>query len=410
MEKTKKRKLRVKSLVLTDFDIKIISPKSVLIDSVVFDRNFNILVKKNQTLNKNDAIMVDESGQKIVSPFCAKCKNISLIEDVDKNLGFHIELERICENLEKNESQNLNLVFDNDFCKTKKELIDFCKNNGVVFGNFFIEDFFDNCKNILNISLQDDQFVFNNFMVAKKFENEICFAISLLQKLCCFDKIRVFANKKNRKIFSENFVPKIEQNLCEKNAQNLQKNDEKNAKKCKNIIKFCHKKPQKFCLNLFDLFKIYCAYHKKNIVENLVSITGGALQKNVVILAPVGIKICDIVSDFGGFKNDIGEVEDYKYMSLVATSDLGQLKQKIKLAKNEFDKKKLEKMLQEKKLEAQKNVFSKFDEYKEKFYQCLSACFLTYFDKKRKVVTKNLNLPLNYSCQGVHLLNFKEFH
>ena len=376
------RKFKVKNLELTTNEIETFIPKNVFVPNVVFDVSFNILVKSGDYVKKGQ-IILEKNGQKLASPVSGLVREIKLGSEINNELVYYINIE--------NDEKYLSEIVKPKKIETKQDLLEFCKEYCLVFKHNFAEKFFKDLDSNLVLDLFDENFVFNNFLVLKSNQKIVLDMVKYLTKILNINRIKIFVNKQNK-----NFVKSVflNENILEYfNTQNI-----------KIVIKT---KQTNIGITAFDLYNFSKALNGEKQTENIISFVGGACKKNCVIKTVLGVRICDLIDHFKGLKQNIEEIEDFKYMSLVAYNDEIQLNKKIKQAKNQEDKEKLIKMLNEKKHQAYDNIFSKISLYHEKFLDCLSCCLLN--GKHSKSFTKNLELPLGFEVFGVHLFSFREF-
>ncbi|MGN1208126.1 MAG: hypothetical protein ACI4TI_01515 [Christensenellales bacterium] len=372
------RKFRIKNLTLDEEKVLSFEPKSVFIPNFIANESFNIVVKVGDHVKKWQTIL-QESGQKIASPISGIVKSIKLGAELGDELVYYTEIENDFKNLcEKTVVEKVD---------SKQNLIELCKNFGLVGKHGFVSKIIESFDDTMIVDAFDETFVFNNFLMLKNEAKVLVETIKKLAKICDTKKVKIFVNKKNLGLAKSLFSHEI---------------DAKNLPKIVIKTKQCKKG-----LNLVDLVNINHAFAGEKQTQICVSVVGGALKKNCVLKTSVGTKICDIIEFLGGTKQNFSEIEDFKYMSLVAFNDEMQLKQKIKQAKTEEDKQKLINLLNEKKQQATENVFSRLEEFHQKFLDCLSACLLN--GKNKKNSTKNFDLPLSFEIFGLHLLSFREF-
>lgn len=349
--------------------------KTLFISTLIIENEepFKSLVDIGECVKINQPILKNNDGQKILSSVSGKVINIKLKEDISKSLTYNIEIE--------NDFQNNKINIDFKAIKTKEDLIYAVKEYGIVSKNFLIFKELEKADKILDVSCYDEPFIYNNFIILHNFFNEINFALNQLKQILNLNRINFFVNKDNKKL-----IKKLKT-----------QNDKIYIKGCK-----------KNALNLFDLYKISLLLKGEIFNFEILSLTGKALKENVVLLVKQGITLNDIIEKQGGFKQDIEQIENFKYTAMLAYNDEVVLKEKIRKCKNELDKQKLIKMLEEKKLEAKINIFDKIGDYHKKYLNCLSACFITVGNKK--IATKNFNLALKNDFSGLHFLNNLQFH
>lgn len=373
------RRFRIKNLKLECEKIQSFVPNRVNISTVIFGKKFNILVKASDEVKKGQEIL-EKNGQKILSPVCGKVLSIKLDNDINGELCHYIEIEKN----EKNEEE----IYAKSPVSSKQDLISLCENFGLISTHNFVSEILKNFDRNLFINAFDLPFVFNNFVMLKNHSSEIEKALKKLTKICGFEKIIFCVNKQNKKILKALFFKrKIFNN------------------KAKIVIKT---KQNKNGLTLYDLFNIDRALSGKPQTQTLVSVLGGALKKGGVLLAPVGTRFSSLIDFLGGFKQNVEEIEDFKYMSLVAFNDEQQLKQKIKQAKTVEDKQKLTNLLNEKSKQAYDNIFSKLEIFHKKYLNCLSACLIN--GKNSKMFTKNFDLQVEFETFSLSFLSFEEFN
>lgn len=334
---------------------------------------FDICVKVGDDIKINQPILVSQDNQKILSDISGKVLDIKLKEETNKTLTYCVELE----NNFKNEKLSLNIKPIN----TKNDLIIAIKEYGIVNKNFLIYKELEKTEKVLLVDCFDEPFIYNNFAVLNNYLSDVKNALQRVKLILQIEKIIFYSSKNNL-----NFINQIKS-----------ENDKIHIKKCK-----------KNAITMFDLLKISYLLKGEILEYDILSLTGKALKENVVLYVKKGAKIQDIIDNFGGFKQDIEEVENFKYTAMLAYNDEVILKDKIKKSKNEIDKQKLIKMLKDKQLEAKTKIYDNLKMYYQKYLDCLSACFISI--KNKKFATKNLNLALKNNYLGLHFLNNKQFH
>lgn len=350
-------------------------PKQVEFSSLFIENEkpFTILVKNNEIVKINQPILENEDGQKILSSISGKVVNIGLKNNYRNELTYTITIE--------NDFKNEIYELSKKEVKNKNDLIDLIKNYGVVNNNSLIYKIIEKTNKILYINAFDDIFIYNNFVVLENYINEIKYSLNLIKDLFNIEKTIFYSNKNNIK-----------------NLKLLSKSNDK-------II---IKQPKKnVFLNLIDLLNIFYAIKGKPQTEKIISVTGKALNKNKVLLVKNGTEINEIIDFFGGIKQNLEEIENYKYTAMLAYNDELILKDKIKKCKDMNDKQKLIKMLENKQKEAYENVYSKREEFYKKYLNCLSVCLISENNKKIEIFEFN-NSILN-KVDGLHLLNFQQF-
>ena len=360
---------------LDDKKIEIFSNfKNLAISTLVLENEspFEILVKVGEEVKINQPILKNTDGQKILSDVSGKVLNIKLKEENDSLLTYHL----IIENNFKNESLNCNIKP----IKTKDDLLNSIKVYGIINKNFLIYKELEATKNTLFIDCYDEPFIYNNFVILSNFLKEIKFVISKLQQILNIEKIYYFTNKTNLAMVRE--ISNYKDKIC--------------VKRCR------HK-----AVDMFDLYKIFMLFNNKILDYEILSLTGKALKENKVLFVKKGTSLQEIIDKVGGFKQNIEEVENYKYTAMLAYNDEIELKEKIKRCKNDVDRQKLIKLFEEKKLEAKTNIFDKLEIYHQKYLDCLSTCLITIKNKKTPI--KNFNLSIKNNFSGVHFLNNKQF-
>ena len=372
------RKFKVKNLNLSTIDISSFAPQKVFVPNFLFNQNFNSLVEVGNEVKMGEKIF-EKNGQFIASPISGKVLSIRFRKDFFGDLVYFVEIEA--------NKKNDVMIYQKPNAKNKQELIKLCKDFGLISTNNFVAKIIENFEKTLVINAFDEAFVFNNFVMLKNHSKLIFEVIKKIIKICEINSI-VFCTSKTTKSFLKNLILENKDmifgtKIVIKTKQNL------NA------------------LNLFDLYNLHEAFCGKMQTNLLVSVLGGALKQNGVVMTSFGTKICDIISFLGGLKQSIDEVEDFKYMSLVAFNDLEQLKQKIKQAKDEESKQKLIELLKEKNKQANDNVFSKREEYYKKYLNCLSCLIVN--GKNSKILITDIEKPLEFFCYALSFLNFEEF-
>jgi len=362
---------RDKTLKFENEILKLDNIKTVKISSVVFDNEkaFKIIVNKFDHVKIGSLIMINEDGQKIFSPISGEVVFNGTFNDIFCSTVQDIEIE--------NDYKNITESIQTFNVKNKQELIDLCKNFGLINNKFFLYKYFENLKEnstlYINPVLNYFQFINCNFLDG--FKEDIEFTINFLDKIFNFKKIK----------------------LISKTKLNL------NVNKCS----YTNKKI-KMALSFADLLDIFAALNGEVKTHNYISIYGGAIKKNYLIKAPIGASIEDLLNMCGGFKQDIEEIENFKYTAMLAYNDELELKKKIKLTKNQIDKERLNNLLKEKMLQAKENVFSKLEDFRIKFLNCLSCINVNNIKDKKFI--KNYENFLNNSVYAVSFLNNKEFH
>lgn len=373
------RKFRIKNFKVDNFEIKTFAPNKVFVSNFLLNLSFDILVKTGDYVEEGQVLM-QKNNQKIFSPISGKVLGVKLDKDIKNELVYYIEIE--------NDFKRKQVFFEKPKLENKDDLINICENFGLISCYDFASNLVKKTKKTLIVNAYDLPFVFNNKTIITNHESCIKEVLSLISKKCGYKKILFCCNRQDKNMYKSIFKN-------EKSFLNTQKLV---------IISLQNKNG----LTLFDLLNISNALSGKCQTETLVSVFGGSIKNSGVLKIKFGTKICDIISFLGGFKQNIEEIEDFKYMSMVAFNDEMKLKQKIKASKNLIDKQKLEKMLEEKQHEAYNNIFSKIDEYHTKYLNCLSACLLD--SKKSRMFTKNFDLSLSLNNFGLYFLSFSEFN
>lgn len=351
-----------------------INPNTVEICSFVCENEkpFEILVSKNDLVKINQPILKNEDGQIILSSISGKIIDISLKNNYKNELTYIVTIE--------NDFKEETLTLNKTSVNTKKDLNELVKKFGVINNNFLIYKFFENINENLYINSFDEVFVYNNFCVLENYFNEISDIINKLKTLLNVKKTIFYTSKIN--------IAKVKKIATKKD-------------------KIITKSPIVEALSLVDLLNIFNALNNKPQVEKLISVTGKALNKNKVVLLKNGTKINDIIEHFGGIKQSLEEIENFKYTAMLAYNDELILRQKIKKCKVKTDREKLINMLKNKQNEAFENVYSKREEFYKKYLNCLSVSLLS--DGKQKIIIDNYNYSILNTTDGIHLLNNKQF-
>lgn len=338
----------------------------VIISNFQFNTSFDILVKKNDNVKVNQEIMKDGNNNKFLSPVSGTIKDVSLVNFLD-GLSYAVTIE----NDKKYEKIDIGASI-----KNKDDLINICKDFGLCSNHIFLSKIIEKLNKKLIINAFDIDYIFNQKLIYINYKDDIEKIINIIKDLCKIEEIIIYTNIENFKL--EN---------------------------CKYKLKNKNKKGD--FLTLLDLKNMYNALSNEKIL-NLVSVTGGALNKSLVIDVDLGTKIEDIIDFMGGFKEDILEIENFKFTALSALNDFQIMEKKLRETKNLEDAKKLETLLLEKKQEAEEKLFKKLPIYHKKYLNCLSACFFN--GKNRKKTTTNLNFALQKEIFGLHLLNNEQFY
>ncbi|MBE5746189.1 MAG: hypothetical protein E7359_02760 [Clostridiales bacterium] len=368
--KFKKIKNEIKDYKITKFE----NPKSIKISSLIVEneRPFDILIKSGDYVKINQPILENEVGQKILSSISGKIVNVGLENNLKNELTYTIQIE----NDFKNESIKLSKLT----IKNKLNFINILKDFGLVSKDFLLYKFFESLTQTLYVNAYDDFFIYNNFSLLLNFKKEILISLNKIKKLFNITKIVFYTSKNNEKIVKE-----------------IKNNEDK--------IKL--KKPSKNAINLEDLLNIYYALKGENKQFSIVSVTGQALNESKVLMIKRGTNIEEIVEFLGGFKQNIEEIENYKYTCMLAYNDELTLKEKIKKCKDQNDKEKLIKLFSEKQKEAEINLYSKREDYYKKYLNCLAACFIS--ESKIKYTIKDFNNHILNNIYGIHMLNNEQF-
>ncbi len=337
------------------------------------DKDFKILVKVGDFVKIGTKILENKNGQKILSSVSGKVVKIGTEKDAFDNLCQIIQIENDFKN--EKEIEELKLENINDF-------LYLCKEYGLMNNKFYFYDYFVNVNKTkkLYINAKNTQFNFINKIIEKNHFNEINGVIEFLTKLFSIKKV-VFCVDKTDKNFYKNSV---------KNCSKIQTKLNKNY------------------LNFVDLLNIFNAKKFVKQTNVYLCVSGGAIKNNGLIIVPIGTKINDVIEKSGGFKQDIEEIENYKYTALLAYNDEIEIKNKIKVCKNSEDKQKLEKLLVKKQQEAKENVFNNLNIYYEKFLNCLSCCVVNSI--KDKSFLKDFNKSIQNDIASISFLSQKEFH
>lgn len=373
------RKFKVKNLSIDENEILTYNSNKIFLSNIIFNQKFEILVKTGDDVKRGQVILAREN-QKILSPFCGKVLSIKLDKNVKNELVYYIEIEKI--------NKNAEICFEKPNVLNKDELINMCENFGILSDYNFASILLKKMNCNLLINSYDLPFVFNNKILLENEREILITCIEKLVKICGFKKIVFYTNKSNKnaiKNLSKTFI-----NQLDNKSKIVIK-----TKQCKSGLMLC------------DLVNIFNAFNGYFQDKKLLTINGGALNKNFVVKTELGATINCLIDFANSFKQNIEEIEDYKYMALVAFNDENILKEKIKKEKNPESRQKLEKMLKEKQKEAYKNIFSKLEEYHQKILNCLSVCLIN--GKKSTIQTKNFELPVDYDFFGIHFLSFNEF-
>ena len=338
------------------------------------DKDFICLIKVGDEVKIGTPLLKNSDGQKILSSVSGKVLNISTKTNIFNNLSQFIEIE----NNKKNERE----ICEKPDIKNKSDFINMCKDFGLANNEFYLYSFFEKLKEnkTLYVFGENDDFNFINKIIFKNFHEEIIKTVEIITKLFKPKKV-VFCLDKNDK----------------KTSEILTKNNYKISKKS-----------AKTCINFADLFNVFNALNGVVQTDIFVSIYGSALKNNGVVKMPNGTQICDVINFLGGFKQDIEEIENYKYTALLAYNDELELKNKIKNCKNELDKNRLIKLLEQKQKEAKENVFDKLNDFYEKFLNCISCCIVNEIKKKNFI--KDFERALQTDVKSLAFLSQKEFN
>ena len=373
------RKFKVKNLSIDENGILTYNSNRIFLSNIIFNQKFEILVKPLDEVKRGQVILARDN-QKILSPFCGKVLSIKLDKNIENELVYYIEIEK--------NNKNDEIYFEKPNVLNKDELINMCENFGILSENNFASILLKKMNCNLLINAYDLPFVFNNKLLLEKEENVLKNCLEKLVKICTYKKVIFYTNKSKKNAI--NNLSKTFLNHLDYKPKIVIK-----TKQCKSGLMLC------------DLVNIFNAFNGYFQDKKLITINGGALNKNSVVKTEFGTPINSLINFTGSFKQNIEEIEDYKYMALVAFNDENILREKIKKEKNPESKQKLEKMLKEKQNEANKNIFSKLEEYHQKILNCLSVCLIN--GKKSNIQTKNFELPIDYEFFGIHFLSFNEF-
>ena len=138
----------------------------------------------------------------------------------------------------------------------------------------------------------------------------------------------------------------------------------------------------------------------------IIFIGGESIKEPGFYTATIGTPVDEIIDFCGGLKHTYEEIEAYKEDAKMAVFDQIQIKKEIKNEKDSAKKEELKILLQEKKQEAQKTIFSKFELQKEKYNKCLAQIvFCEYYER---FSAKSIENVVEAKTQGILFLSNKQ--
>ena len=174
------RKFKVKNLLVDENEILTYNSNRIFLSDVVFNQKFEILVKPLDEVKKGQVILAKEN-QKILSPFCGKILSIKLEKNIENELVYYIEIEKI--------NKNDEIFFEKPNVLNKDELINMCENFGILSDYNFASNLLKKMNNNLLINAYDLPFVFNNKILLEKEDETLKNCLKKLVEICAFKKI-----------------------------------------------------------------------------------------------------------------------------------------------------------------------------------------------------------------------------
>ena len=140
--------------------------------------------------------------------------------------------------------------------------------------------------------------------------------------------------------------------------------------------------------------------------KRTIYVGGESIKEKGFYTATIGTPIDEIIDFCGGLKHTYEEIEAYKEDAKMAIFDQIQIKNEIKAEKDKVKKQELKNLLQEKKQEAQKLIFSNFDLQKEKYEKCLAQ--IVFYEYHERFSAKGIGNVVEEKTQGILFLSNKQ--
>ncbi|MBQ7307003.1 MAG: hypothetical protein IJW82_00570 [Clostridia bacterium] len=349
------------------------------------------LVKIGASLKKGDIIAGGENRPKIFAPFDCKVKDFKKISTGENLVSSHIELEREINDFPMENITLTKVITPLDFLKKIEEqgVID-CQENCDIY-----EELSQKIEKIQNLvinfyDLRKHDFTRKYLFLNKK--EEIVKCLNFLNDIFNFKKITIILDYQNYDIINEY------KSVLENKFKNLSFMIVKNNFDYNTRLKFRLLSPvlsTKFLSSLktlyFDgktFFDVYTAcINNQKITSTYFTISGDAINNQGIYKMPIGISIKEII-ELAETKNTYDYVDNYVYNAMEAFNDEMIFEKEIEQETDEIKKQKLQKLLEEKTIEANEKIYSKRMETLDYYNKCLGIVFEIKGDKNLEVFSQ----------------------
>ena len=140
--------------------------------------------------------------------------------------------------------------------------------------------------------------------------------------------------------------------------------------------------------------------------KRTIFVGGESIKEVGFYTATIGTPIDEIIDFCGGLKHTYEEIEAYKEDAKMAVFDQIQIKKELKNENDKVKKQELKNLLQEKKQEAQKIIFSKFELQKENYKKCLAE--IVFYEDDERFTAKGIGNVVEPKTQAILFLSNKQ--
>lgn len=338
------------------------------------------LVKIGKHIKKGDLIAGGNNRPNVYSPINSVVKDIKKIRIGKNNLvSTHIELNReLTENIKRNqkikEIQNpLSFLFHIE----GKGVID-CQENCDIFEELHKK--IEKAEKLILNFYDTDEFTYTYKYLFKNKINENVEIIIYLNKIFNFKNIIIIYDKQCEDVI-ERYNELFNKNNMEMVTFISIKNNLEYDTKLKlklNSIKLTTKSLIKKRVLYFDcktLNDIFIACKQDNeITSTLFTLGGDAIENIGIYKMPIGVSIREII-EIAKTKNSYDYVDSFVYNAMEAHNDKIEFEKEIESETDESKKQELIALMEKKNKEAEESIFSKMEETREYYNQCLGLIY-----------------------------------
>lgn len=256
-------------------------------------KNYNVLVKLNQPVLKNQAVMLNDLKQEITSPISGKVIGIEKVMTIDGFMN--------------------TIVIENDYKEKETSSKGIRKNLDVykfsdlerIFNKYYVPEldgnlssvsFSKTTKTLVINTINDEPYIANNEILLTNKIEELLDVIDSMTTVLNLDNTFIAVNNSETSLIEDimkiiGTYPNINIKLIDNTYPLILENHFNNYDNIK-IINIA-------TLNAID----YVLKKEKNISEKLITITGDSISKKAVVLVKLGANLKEVIEEFLPKKN-----------------------------------------------------------------------------------------------------------